>query len=258
VWGWGQIAAGDRRGWIGPPLQLALVAALAVFAPSAAQGTNAWLIFLAGAVVMALWLAVPVDAYRLTMRRRAALDVPTGSASGLDLLWLAPFAVAFSTFFWAAAGRAADPGLVLSDYVGDWRTGRVDAALALFDIPPGDSASMPGTWEAQLANLRNDLVRLAAVSGPTSGIDPGQPLDSIVWSAKPPEEADAFLVAIEVVRRETVRGQLLGLVPSTSQRLVTVERLGTVELRLVDLPGPFGGQAWRIRSVEVGGIGLGG
>jgi hypothetical protein len=258
VWGWGQIAAHDRRGWLGPPLQVALIAALVTFVPAAAQGSNAPLVFLAGATVLALWLVIPVHAYRVAARRRAALDLPIGPASGLDLLWLAPFAVAFSTLFWTVAGRAGDPGLVLSDYVAGWRSGRVDAVVGLFETPPADAGAIADAWEAQLANLRNDLVRLAAVSGPASGIDPAQPLDSVVWSAQPAEDSSVSVVAIEVVRRETVRGQLLGLVPSTSQRLVTLERLGTVELHVVDLPGQFAGHRWRIVRVEVGGVVLGG
>jgi hypothetical protein len=257
VWGWGQIAAHDRRGWLGPPLQVALIAALVTFAPTAAQGSNAPLVFLAGATVLALWLVIPVQAHRVAARRRAAVDVAIGPSSGLDLLWLAPFAVAFSTFFWTVAGRAGDPGLVLSDYVADWRSGRVDAAVSMFDTPPGDTGTIADTWEAQLANLRNDLVRLAAVSGPASGIDPAQPLDSVVWSAEPAEDSSTSIVAIEVVRRESVRGVLFGLLPSTSQRLVTLEKLGSAELRRVNLPGRFGGQGWRIVRVEVGGIALG-
>jgi hypothetical protein len=256
VWGWGQIAAGDGRGWLGPPLQLGIVATLVALAPSAAQGTNAGLVFLGGAIALALWLAIPIHAYRVAARRRSAFDVSIGPASGLDLLWLTPFAVAFPTFFWTAAGRAGDPGLVLSDYVADWRAGRVHAAIGYFDTPPGGGV-VADRWEAQLARVRNELVRLAAISRPNSGIDPERPLDSVVWSAKPSDEADTFVVALEVVRRETVRGQLLGFVPSTSQRIVTLERLGTAELRLVELPGQFAGQGWRIGRVEVGGIGLG-
>jgi hypothetical protein len=257
VWGWGQVAAGDRRGWILPIVQLALVAVLLAIGPGAAQGTNAWLVFLAAAVVFALWAAIPVHAYRRAVQRHAALDVPLGRTGGLDLLWLAPIAVVFSTVFWSVAARTADPGTVLADYAADWRAGRAETAVGRFEMPPSDPSGVRDAWTAQLAKLRNDLVRLAAVSGPGSGIDPEDPLASIHWAARDDGEPGTYIVDIEVVRRETIRGQLLGLVPSTSQRLVPLEKLGVAELRLVDLPGPLAGNGWRIVRVEVGGTVLG-
>jgi hypothetical protein len=218
------------------------------------MGTNAPFVFLAGAAVLALWALIPVHAHRTAARRRAALDLTPGSSSGLDLLWLAPIAVALSTIFWSSAGRAGDPGIVMADYVEDWRTGRAEAAGALFETPPASPAAIVDAWAAQLANLRNDLVRLAAVSGPGSGIDPADPLASVQWNVSEGDESGVVVADIEVVRRETVRGVLFGLLPSTSQRLVTLERLGTIELRVADLPGQLGGQGWRIVRVEVGGI----
>jgi hypothetical protein len=258
LWGWGQIAAGGRRGWLGPPLQVGALAGLLAFGPAAARGTNAPLVFLAGALVLGLWVAIPFHAHRVASRRRAALDLPSGQTGGLDLLWLAPVAVVLSTAFWTGTGRLGDPGVVLADYVGDWRAGRVADAAGRFVATPGEGAALADAWGRQLANLRNDLVRLSAVSGPGSGIDPEQPLETVRWSLQPAEDPGTVLVDIEVVRRETVRSQVFGWLPSTSQRLVTLERLGTAELRLIDLPGTLGGQGWRIVRVEVGGVELGG
>ena len=240
-----------------PIAQVAAAATLVLIGPAASVGTNAWLVFLLGALVLASWAVVAVHAYRVAARRHRALDVRPRAAGGLDLLWLAPVAVILSTVFWSSAARAADPGTVLADYVTAWRSGRIEAAMALLEAPPADGELIGDAWATQLSSLRNDLVRLSAVSG-GSGIDPERPLDSVVWTAKPSQDSGSFVVAIEVVRRETVRGQVLGLVPSTSQRLVTLERLGTAQLRIVNLPGPLAGQAWRIVRVEVGGVVVGG
>ena len=257
VWGWGQVAAGDRRGWILPIVQLGAVAALVFLGSSAAFGTNAPFVFLAASIVLALWALIPVHAHRVAALRRAALDLPAGATGGFDLLWLSPLIVAFSTVFWSSAGRLGDPGLVLSDYVADWRAGSVDVASRRFSTPPADSA-VADAWEAQLANLRNDLVRLAAVSGTSSGIVPEDPFGSVRWTPRDDAEPGTFTADVEVVRRESVRSQLFGLLPSTSQRLVTLEKLGSAELVLVDLPGQMGGQGWRIVRVEIEGIVVGG
>ena len=66
------------------------------------------------------------------------------------------------------------------------------------------------------------------------------------------------MVALEVARLETTDSKLFGFLPTTSQRLVTLARLGQVELDLVDRPGSAGGPAWRITRVVVGAIAVGG
>ncbi|MDQ2964522.1 MAG: hypothetical protein M3R57_01550 [Chloroflexota bacterium] len=40
MWGWGQIVAGDRRGWLGPAAQVAVLAAFAIRGPGLVAGTN--------------------------------------------------------------------------------------------------------------------------------------------------------------------------------------------------------------------------
>ncbi len=262
IWGWGQLAAGDRRGWLGPPVQAGAITVLVVAGPALAAGTGATLAFVLACLLFAAWTAVAAGAYRRAARRRAALDLPAGNGGAADLLWLGPFVVVLATGFWIAGGRAAEPATVLDDYVADWRTGDADSALRLFDRPPASAAEIAETWQRQLAGLRNDLVRIAAAAGPGSGIDPDRPLDSVRWVEVGVSPAGGRLIAIEVARRETVRGQLLGFLPTTSQRLVTLERLGLVELRLVDRPGPiaFGPriEAWRLVRIDVGGVVVGG
>ena len=257
VWGWGQLASGDRRGWLGPPAQVASLALLALAAATLGNGEGVELVFLAGAAVLGAWAAVAIHAHRRAARRRAALDLPSGESGAGDLLWLAPIAIGLATALWLAGGRAGDPGMVLDDYLADWRAGRAEAAIGRFVTPPGTVAAMTAAWEGQLAGLRNDLVRLAAEHGPDAGIDPDRPIDTVRWADGGPVDGGAgYLVVIEVVRRESVRGQLFGILPTTSQRLVTIARLGEVRLRLEPTAGS--GDAWRIVRVEVGGVALGG
>jgi hypothetical protein len=258
LWGLGQVAAGDRRGWLGLPLQLSALGSLGWFAANAAQGSNAIFVFLGGVAVLALWAFIAGHAYRTATRRHAALDVAPRAAGAFELLWLSPFVVFGSTLLWASGGRLADPGTVAADYVGDWRAGQAEAAIQRFAAPPGDPGAVNQTWTQQLAGLRNDLVRVAAVAGDDVRIDPDDPLDSIVWIAQPTGESRSAIIDIEAVRTQPVQTQLLGLLPATSQRTETLERLGRIELRLVDLPGPVAGQGWRIVRVEAGGVALGG
>jgi hypothetical protein len=258
IWGWGQIAAGDRRGWLGPPAQLGALLVVGWLAPALAGGTSVSLAFLLGAAVLAAWALVAVDAHRRTARRLAAVDLPAGHDGAADLLWLAPAAIVLSTLLWAGGGRAADPGVVLDQYVGDWGAGRTAAGIARFAATPGGEAEVRERWAGQLAGLRNELVRLAAELGEAADIDPDRPLETVRWTdGGPLDGGRGRLVVVEVVRREAVRSLLFGFVPTTSQRLVTIARLGEVRLRLVPA-GSGPGEVWRIVRVEVGGIPLGG
>ena len=252
VWGWGQVASGDRRGWLGPPAQLAAVAGFLVLLATRAADAAVEPTFLAGAAILAVWAAVAIHAHRRAARRRAALDLPLGSTGGAALLWLAVPAILLSTLPWIVGGRAADPGLVLDAYLADWTAGRATAARDRF-VAPVAIADIQTAWQAQSAGLRNDLVELAAEHGPDAGIDPDRAFDTVRWTdAGPLEGGRGRLVAIEVVRRETVRGQLLGFIPTSSQRLVPIARLGEVRLRLVPVAGAA--DVWRIERIDVGGV----
>jgi hypothetical protein len=256
LWGWGHIVAGDRRGWLGPPAQVAAIAGFALGGPTLAAGTDGELAFVAGVALLVAWTLIAVHAYRLAARRRAALDLPPGDAGAADLLWLAPLAIALSSGFWIAAGDAGSPATVLDRYVADWRAGRATDAGARFLTPP-DRAALAETWDRQLAALRNELVAYAAAAGPDSGIDPDRPLDIVRWVDAGTTPSGDRLVALEIARREIVRGQLFAFLPTTSQRLVTIARLGRIELRLVDRPEPRGGRAWVIVGAQIGGIAVG-
>ncbi len=253
LWGWGQVVAGDRRGWLGPPAQLAALAALGWGTPALVAGTNGELAFVAGAAVLAAWALIAVHAHRQAARRRAALDLPPGDTGAADLLWFGPLVIALSSSFWIAAGDAGDPGVLLDLYVAEWRAGRAADAAPRFATPP-DPGALAEAWDRQGAALHNELVAIAAAAGPDSGINPDRPFDAVRWVDAGATASGGRLVAIDVARVETVDGQLFGILPTTSQRLVTLNRLGRIELRLVDRPGSGGGPAWRIAGVEIGGI----
>ena len=254
MWGAGQIVAGDRRGWLLPPLQAAAIAGLIV-AIGAASGTYVTLVYLGGVAVLGAWVGIAAGAYRLAARRHAALDVAPRALGALDLLWLSPLVVVGSTLLWAYGGSQADPGSTLADYVDNWRSGRVDVAREQFGMPP-HALALGQAWDRQLAALHNDLVRVSATARPDARIDPDHPLDTIVWLPAVTPDPGAAAFDIAVVRSATVRSQLLGLLPSTAQRVEVLERLGRVEIRRVELPG-LAGQAWRISSADVGGIVVG-
>jgi hypothetical protein len=212
--------------------------------------------FLAGCAILAAWAAVAVHAHRRAARRRGALDLPLGSTGGAALLWLALPAMLLSTLPWIVGGQSADPGLVLEAYVADWSDGHATSARDRFVAPPA-IGQVDTAWQAQSAGLRNDLVALAAEHGPNAGIDPDRALETVRWTdAGALDGGRGRLVVIEVVRRETIRGQLFGFIPTSSQRLVPMARLGEVRLRLMPVAG--GTEVWRIERIEVGGVTLGG
>jgi hypothetical protein len=207
--------------------------------------------------VLGAWALIAVHAHRRAARRRAALDLPPGDTGAAELLWFAPIVIALSSGFWIAAGDAGDPGFLLDLYVADWRNGRATEAAGRF-APPLEPALLAGAWDRQLAVLRNELVAIAAAAGPGSGIDPQEPLDTVRWVDGGTTDSGSWLVSLEVARVETVEGRLFGILPTTSQRLVRLARLGRIELLLVDRPGSVGGRAWRIVGAEVGGVVIGG
>jgi hypothetical protein len=264
LWGWGQIASGDRRGWLGPPAQAGLLAGMVWVTPQLAPGTGVGILFLLGTLLLAAWAAVPMHAYRQAAGRQAAVGrampgVP-GPGSGIALLLLAPAAIVASSLFWSFSGRSAEPAAVLDWYVTAWQEGR--AADATVHLRPAPSTEdLLEVWERQETALRNELVRLAAQEGPGAGIDPGEPLGTVRWVDAGATSGGGRLVLIEVARRETVRGLFLGFLPASTQSLVTLAGLGQVELQREPIEGPLPpgpwAEAWRITGIEVAGAALG-
>ncbi len=287
LWGWGQLATGDRRGIVLVALELLGLGAFAVAVPALLDGTLSVLLFLAGAAFVAAWGAIALHAYKRAVARRAPFvapiagllaspvdtlvaanaasttaearghlpaapgDAPAGDGGAIELLWLAPVLIVTASAFWTLGGSLGSPESTLATYVRDWRDGYGAQAASLFvgGSLPGDLA---GAWSRQRARLHNQLVPIAATSGTDSGIDPSQPLDSLrfIFDEARADAVDTRTVHVQTVRRETVRDTFFGLVPTTSQRVVTIADVGTISLALVHVAGVPGG-TWRIASVDL-------
>lgn len=268
VWGWGQLATGDRHGWLLVAAQPIAIAMLAWLGPAFANGPGVSIAFTGGVALLAVWAAVALHAYRRAARRRLLVELPGPDGGAIWLLVLAPVAIAASSLFWGLAGREADPAAVLDRYVADWRAGRAAEAITRFAVTPGSTSLVHELWDAQLSALRNELVRLVPRAGPGGGVDPDAPFETVRWVDAGATPAGGRLVALEVARRETVHGLLLGLLPVSSQRLVPLERLGTVELAPIPAGAPFApagpipdgpwATSWRIIAVEILDVRLGG
>lgn len=217
-------------------------------------GAAAAAAFAAGSTVAAAWAGIAVHAYRRAARRRAVFGIGAGDGGAVELIVLFPLILAGSTLLWAGGGSGTSPDASLAEYISAWQHRRSLTATREFVRPPSP-AELERAWDRQLAVLRDDLVRLSAAN-PDAGIDPGRPLETVRFEAAGPG-----VVAIMVARRETVRELLLGLLPTTSQRLVPVARLGTIRLAKVSQPGPVAGgppvERWRIEFVEVLGDSIG-
>jgi hypothetical protein len=240
-----------------------------------AAGTASGAVFVAGAVVVALWAAQALLAERVARRRRAPY-VPAGErGAAVELLWLAPLVVVAATAFWALAGAGGSPDDVVAEYVARWRAGDAAAATPLFAVPPAaDAVRM--AWDRQAARLANAAIAAAAEAGPDGGIDPSQPWSAVRWenandlrsapdvlpSAVPVDAPGRVSIGAVIVRAQADRDTFLGLVPTRVVRRVPVTGIGTVTLRTVQLAGPVDGAppivVWRIASVDLLGERLGG
>lgn len=264
AWGLGHLTLGLRRGWLLLGAEIAVVALLGVGLVPRAQGTLSDLVFSALVLFFVAWAAQVVDAYRRAVAGAAA----TSDRAPLLLLTLVVPATVVFTVFWLVGGSAATPTSALQQYVADWRSG--DAARACEHVVDGiDAAAVQAGWTEDEAYIEGRVRALAAELGPGSGLDPEHPFaslgftldsrpvgDSGAESGEAGEAGETASAAIDVVRQTTVREAFLGLFPAASQRSVAVERVGTIRLRLVELPAPFGigppDRAWRVEGVSLG------
>lgn len=246
--GWGQLATGDRRGVLVAAAFLVGLGALVGVGPAYATGIAAPLVGLAGTALLAGWAGSAIHAHRRASRRRAMFGLDRADGGGLDLLALAPIVIVAGTTLWIGSRAGSSPEGAVADYVSLWRDDAAGIAAGRFASPPGATA-LDLVWDRQRALLHDELLRLAATD-PAAGIDASEPTEGVRY-----ELAGGGVVAIVVARREPVRELVLGLLPTASQRLVPVARLGTIRLTVVSVPGPIAGgptvDAWRIRSVEV-------
>jgi hypothetical protein len=259
LWGWGQLATGDRRGIALAGLELAWLGAFAWAVPPLLDGALDTAVFVAVLSFVGVWGVVAVDAYRRAIRRRAAFDLPGPDGGATDLLWLAPVVIVGVTVLWSVGGTLARADATLARYLSDWRTGdTADASTIFVGTPNPDELSV--AWSGQLARLRNEIVRLAAVGGNAAGLDPERPFESIRFtdaarSQDAAPEGGVRRVRVAIVRREAVRGSFLGLFPTSSQVLVPVTDLGWIELQARTRPaGRLGvpdSPVWLVASMDL-------
>jgi hypothetical protein len=192
-------------------------------------------------------------------RRRTAAGAEPGG-TGAAVLWLIPLVLALGAGLWVAGGPDADPALALDAYLADWEAGRTRTAAARFVRPPSETA-LGSAWGGQDGALRNAVVRVVNEE-PAVEADPTRRFDGLRWVDLGAAPDGTRTLALEAPRSERVRNLILGVLPTTSQRLVPVERLGTATLRAVPVAGgigPFGPVvAWRIEEIELAGVTVGG
>jgi hypothetical protein len=252
VWGAGHIHIGDRRGWLLVPLQPLSITLVLLVCVQLIDGTRWLLLFPPLAALLAVWLGQAIHAYR------RAVELGAKPGGEMQAALFLPVAVAVLTGFWLVGGRHGSPTATLESYVVAWMSGRADAAAGLYVQPPTHDA-LGQSWSAQLAHLAARVQDLSNEFGPTSGLDPTQPFDSLRFNEPSSAGTGRQVVEVDIVRRQRVETMLLGLVPTASQETVVVERAGTIDLALVEQPAPawlpvgsLQSFAWRIENVSIG------
>lgn len=257
MWGWGQLALGDARGWLLAVLEVGAVAALAGLGWALLETDRSDLLFLGLVGFMGVWGAQAVAAYRAALRQRRR---PGGA---IQILALAPVLIVLFTGFWVAAGTNGSPASVLQRYVSAWRAERPAMAAPLY-LAPISEQQVRDRWQRDDATLRSRLAALLLAGPEPEGvaeeIDPDRPFESLQFDLEPVgdgplradrETADASIVA---VRHDTVDSTFFGLFPAATVVTVPVEQLGRIRLRAVarDLPilGPVA-RDWRVEAVEI-------
>jgi hypothetical protein len=251
LWGLGHLAIGDRRGWLLVIAHPLAIAGLLVFAAVLIDGTRWMLVFPALVLVLVIWLGQALNAHRQALALGAA---PGGE---LQVALFLPVVVLLVTGFWLVGGGVGAPATTLRQYVSAWEDGRPDVAARLFAVPV-DPSSLAADWTGEESYLRQRVTDAAERYGPTSGIDPDQPFNSLRFTELPATSSDSALVDVEIVRRQRVETVLLGFIPTATQETVVVEELGMVRLMSQPAPAPAwlpsfqtGARVWRIETVDL-------
>ncbi len=252
VWGLGHIAIGDRRGWLLLLSQPLAIAGLLLICVQLMDGTR-WLVILPPlAMLLVVWLAQAIHAYR------RAVELGARPGGELQAALFLPLAVTVLTTFWLIGGRQGSPTATLEGYVVAWMSGRAEIAANLYVTPPAPQ-SLDEAWSAQSAYLADRVARLASQFGPASGLDPTEPFDNLRFGEPVAVGPGRQVVDVDIVRLRRVETMVLGIVPTASQQTVLVERAGTITLELVPQAPlawlPFGrldSQSWRIAEISIG------
>jgi hypothetical protein len=251
LWGLGHLAIGDRRGWLLVMAHPLAAVGLLAFAALLIDGTRWMLVFPALLLFLAIWLGQALSVHR----QAVALGARPGGE--LQIALFLPVVLTLVSTFWLVGGSAGSPATTLRRYVSAWENGRTEVAVELF-TGPAAAADLASQWLLQEGYLRQRVAEAAARFGPTSGIDPDQPFNSLRFSELPATSSDSALVDVEIVRRQRVETVLLGFIPTATQMTVVVEELGTIRLRaLPDDPPSWlsgvrsGARVWLIEAVDL-------
>jgi hypothetical protein len=251
VWGLGQLAIGDRRGWLLLLAQPLAIAGLIVFAAVLIEGTRWMVVFPALLLLLVAWLGQALAAYRQAVARGAK---PGGE---LQVVGFLPVAVVAVTVFWLVGGSLGAPATTLGRYVAAWENNDAAKAVDLFATPMS-TAEIEAMWVVQTAYLEKQVTAAFIEYGPLSGIDPEEPFNSLRFTEEPSTSADVSSVAVELVRRQRVESLLLGFIPTATQETVVVEQLGSIDLKaLPDTPPPWlagiktGASVWLIDTIAL-------
>jgi len=204
------------------------------------------------AALLVAWVAQAVHAYR------RAVELGAQPGGQIQAAFFLPFAVLVLTTFWLVGGRHSSPTATVEGYVIAWVSGRSQLAASMYVTPPS-TVDLEATWAVESAYLTERVTVLAAQYGPTSGLDPSQPLDNLRFSEPIPLGSGLATVTADIVRLQRVETMLLGFIPTASQETVVVEPAGAITVTLVDQPPPewlssarLSSSAWLIQNVHVG------
>jgi hypothetical protein len=261
--GWGHVAAGDRRGLIPGPVFAAAALLVLVLAWAYASGPAVGAVFVVGTAVTVAWLGQAIHASRRAARRWERQGSPARAGGAGVLVVGTAVATCLAVLFWAMAGEGGSPAARAAAYAAAWWSGRPAEAADDFD-PPLDPTAVATAWAEKTPRLRNALVAASADAGPLGGIDPDRPFDSVRFtplSTVPDPTAGRVVLGVDIVRRVPQPTRILGILPATATGIETVERIGTMTVRLVPgestgLPIPAG-SSWRIEAVDILGTSLG-
>jgi hypothetical protein len=228
------------------------IVALAIATLQLIDGTRWLVIFPPLALLLVAWAAQAVHAYR------RAIELGAESGGEIQAALFLPFAAVVITMFWLAGGRHASPTATVEGYVVAWISDRTEVAANMYVTPPS-TADLEAAWAVQSAYLKDRVTTLANQYGPTSGLDPSQPLDNLRFSDPVSTGNGLETVNVDIVRLQSVETMVLGFIPTASQETVVVEPAGAITVTLVDQPPPawlptarLSSSAWLIENVEVG------
>lgn len=239
IWGWGDIALGDRRGWLLLLLQPIAIAGVAFAAWQLIDGTRWLAVFLPLVALLVFWIAQAVHA----QRRALALGAAPGGE--LQLAFFLPVVLAAVSIFWLVGGRHGSPASAVEAYMAAWAAGRPDVAVGLFGATGPMPTELSSAWSEQRSWLTSAIETGRTTYGTQSGLDPARPFRNLRVTQTGPNS-----FTVELVRSESYQTTLLGFIPTAGQRTVVLAPVLSVHVFEQQVAGFLESSVWRISSVE--------